>query len=620
MLLTFRSLRSRIFLGYLVLMAIVISVGGWSIYNFVTLNNVLTRVTQENYISVLAAENMTGSIERQDSAELIMLVGEISRGKEIYRMANEEFRRWLELEESNITLPNEGKVVNEIKSNYLQYERLFNKLSSFLESGRSSDARRLYFGNIENLFRNTRNLLQDLLGMNNEALLGGNSISRMKARKATISTIAVVIAAIILSIVLSFGISNTITNPLIDLMIAVKRIRGGNLNEKVEIDSPDEIGELAKEFNDMVSEIRSYQEALGTKALAEQQKALTIIKMARDGIVVINEDRKVVMMNPASEYIFGLKSDEAIGKDIVELIGQPEIDEMIREVIKNKKSPHNRTIIRYIDNKKRFFDVEAIALPSTEVVILLKDVTYFKNLERVKADFLSDVSHEIRTPLTSITLGIGLLKDSKKLKEMSRERELVEMLEEQTNRLNRLVDQLLEMSRLETGKTQLKLRDVPFQEFITQIVASFKLQAEVKKIQLEVEFTNEIPILKIDPDKMNSVISNLISNSLRYTPSGGIIKVSVSREDKKVKVSVSDTGPGIPPEFRDKIFDRFFQIKGRPGGEFGLGLAISKAIIEAHGGKIWVDSREGGGSVFSFILPVSKEEEFKNERREDTSS
>jgi len=112
----------------------------------------------------------------------------------------------------------------------------------------------------------------------------------------------------------------------------------------------------------------------------------------------------------------------------------------------------------------------------------------------------------------------------------------------------------------------------------------------------------------------------LISNSLRYTPSGGIIKVSVSREDKKVKVSVSDTGPGIPPEFRDKIFDRFFQIKGRPGGEFGLGLAISKAIIEAHGGKIWVDSREGGGSVFSFILPVSKEEEFKNERREDTSS
>jgi PAS domain S-box-containing protein len=594
-------------------MIIIISVGGWSIYNFISLNNVLAKITKENYISVLAAENMIGSIERQDSAELIMLVGEISRGREIYRMANEEFRRWLELEESNITLPNEGNVVNEIKNNYLKYERLFSKLSSLLENRRNNDAHGLYFGNIEDLFRNTRSRLQDLLGMNNEALLGGNSISRTTARKAAISTIAVVAAAIILSIILSLGISNTITNPLIDLMIAVKRIRGGNLNEKVEIDSPDEIGELAKEFNDMVSEIRSYQEAISAKALAEQQKALTIIKVSKDGIIVTDEKGKVIMMNPASEYIFGLKNDEAIGKDIIELTGQPDIDDMVKEVLKDKKSPHNRTILLYIDNKKHFFDIEVIALPSTGAVILLKDVTYFKNLEKVKADFLSDVSHEIRTPLTSITLGIGLLKDSERLIEMSRERELIKMLGEQTNRLNRLVDQLLEMSRLETGKVQLKLQNIPFQEFITQIVTSFKPQAEIKKVHLEVEFTNEIPILRIDPDRINSVLSNLIYNSLRYTPSGGIIRVTVSREDEKVKVSVSDTGPGIPPELRDKIFERFFQIKGRPVGEFGLGLAISRAIVEAHGGKIWMDSKEGGGSVFSFVLPVSKEEEFKNE-------
>ncbi|MGC8890742.1 MAG: histidine kinase dimerization/phospho-acceptor domain-containing protein, partial [bacterium] len=465
--LPFKSLRSKIFLGYLALMIIVISVGGWAIYNFISLNNVLAKVTKENYISVLAAENMIGSIERQDSAELIMLVGEISRGREIYRMANEEFRRWLELEEGNITLPNEGKVVNEIKSNYLQYEELFSKLSSLLENGENNDARRLYFRNIEGLFRNTRELLQDLLEMNNEALLGGNSISRMTVRRATISTIVVVAVAIILSIIFSLRISNTITSPLIDLMLAIKRIRGGDLNERVKIDSPDEIGELAKEFNDMVSEIRSYQEALSAKALAEQQKALTIIKVSKDGIIVTDEDGKVIMMNPAAEYIFGLKSDKAIGKDIIELTEQPEIDEMVGEVLKNKESSHNRVIIRYIGNTKRFFDVEVIALPSTGAVILLKDVTYFKNLERVKADFLSDVSHEIRTPLTSITLGIGLLKDSERLMEMSRERELIEMLEEQADRLNRLVAQLLEMSRLETGRIQLRLQDTPLKEFIT---------------------------------------------------------------------------------------------------------------------------------------------------------
>lgn len=621
MLAGFRSLRMKILVGYLILVTIIACVGVWAVYNFVHLNRLLTDITSENYISVLAVENMVGALERQDSAELLLLLGEVRAGGDLYRTRRGDFLAWLTREENNITLPGEGRVVRRIRTDYMKYDELFGRLNDLVLAEQNDRARQLYLAQITPLFTDMRTQLQKLLEMNNQALMQGNNYSTRMARRATVSTVLVAVLAVIVGVLFGLGVSAAVVRPTVHLTEAVRRIREGNLDERVTIKSSDEIGEMAKEFNSMLSRLRAYEEAMRGKIIAEQEKALTIIKAIDDGVILTNDRQEVVMINPATEAIFGRSSREVVGRDLFDVTEQPEIVSMVSKALESGHAPHNRTVIKEVDGEERFFDVEVVPLqlatPETRdeaaadasrtsgAAILLKDVTYFKRLEKMKSDFLSDVSHEIRTPLTSISMGIGLLRESKNLAELEREAELLGIVEDETERLATLVDELLELSRFESGRARLEFQKVPFGFFLERATAPFLPQAESQNVELRTDVVGGLPEVRMDPDKVQSVIANLLTNALRYTPTGGKIEVKVFVRNEEVGVSVSDTGPGIPAEFKEKVFDRFFQMKGRPGGKAGLGLPISKAIVEAHGGRIWVESEEGKGSTFTFTLPIA---------------
>ena len=241
-------------------------------------------------------------------------------------------------------------------------------------------------------------------------------------------------------------------------------------------------------------------------------------------------------------------------------------------------------------------------------MILLKDVTYFKRLDRVKTDFLSDISHEIRTPLTSMTMGLGMLRESKSLTDLAREKEILNMVEEETARLTNLVSELLELSSLESGKARLKKQSTDCRDLIERTLSSFRPQFDAKDVGLQVEIQPDLPHINLDPDKIRSVLSNLVINALRYTPPKGRVEVGAGLDLGMLTVSVTDDGPGIPLASRDKIFDRFYQMSERPGGQAGLGLPICRAIVQAHGGKIRVDGADGRGAIFVFTLPLSGSE------------
>ncbi|MEA4883956.1 MAG: ATP-binding protein [Clostridia bacterium] len=615
------GLRRQILSGYMVLVVITGVVGTWAIYNFVHLARVITEITRENYISVLAAENMVAAIERQDSAELLMLLGEVRGAGDIYQIGHSDFLKWSATEETNITLPGEGRVFNEVKARYKEYGSLFEAMHGLVVGGDSAGARRVYLAQAEPMFKAIRGSLQELLEMNHQALMEGNSRSRAAARWATVSTVAVGVSAVLIGVFLGAGVSASVVRPTLDLTRAVRRIKEGNLDEAVEVQSTDEIGELAQEFNNMVARLREYEEAMSGRVAAEQRKALTVITAMDEAVVLIDGDRRILMMNPSAEAFLGLRRDEAVGRDAFEAIARTDVAGMIGRALADGVAPHPRTVSAMQGDEQRFYEAEVVPLASVALhtsvgseragerpsgaVVVFKDVTYFARLEKMKSDFLSDVSHEIRTPLTSIAMGVGMLRESTAMSGLTRERALIDMAEEETARLTGLVDDLLELSKLESGRVNLKLQDVEFQMILDRALSPFGPQTADRGVALEVEAVEALPVARVDPDKVISVIANLLSNALRYTAPGGRIALRASRRGDEIAVSVSDTGPGIPVHQREKIFDRFYQMKERPGGAAGLGLPISKAIVKAHGGEIWVEGEPGHGATFVFTLPIA---------------
>jgi NtrC-family two-component system sensor histidine kinase KinB len=240
------------------------------------------------------------------------------------------------------------------------------------------------------------------------------------------------------------------------------------------------------------------------------------------------------------------------------------------------------------------------------VVLLLRDVTRLTELDRLKNEFVMTVSHELRTPLTSIGMSIDLLIESGKKKLDAKEQELLSAAHEDVNRLKALVNNLLDLSRIEAGKMEMEFSSISIRLLFEKVVSIFKTPAEEKGVTLSFHSSEEISNVKADLDKIIWVLTNLISNALHYTPQGGRIRLFAELFLPYIQISVQDDGPGIPFEYQSKIFDKFVQVKGdKVLGGSGLGLTICKELIRAHGGTIWVESAPGSGSTFTFTLPVA---------------
>ena len=550
---------------------------------------------------------MIGALERQDSGTLFVLLGERQQGLEIYQAGREEFQHWFDQEERNITLPNEGELVARIKDNYSKYSQLLDELNSLIASGDGGGARRMYLAEIYPLFNTIRADLQNVLAINHQEFMAGNARAGDTARQAAVSVAVVGGSAVIFGIIFALTLSTAVVQPVIRLTETVKRIREGNLSETVAVSTLDEMGNLASEFNSMLQRLRAYENAIYGKLAVEQQKALAIIQAMADGIVLLGPNQQVVMLNPAAEQILGIKSADAAGKYAGQVFLQPDIVRWLELTGNSDQMPVERTVTIKAGGQEHFYEIEVTPFKTWEETgkaIILKDVTNFKLIDKKKAEFLSGIAHEIRTPLTSITMGLGILNESSVLKENRSAIEILAVIQEETARLTTLMDEFLELSRFESGDTELKTQQLEVADLLERTIASFRIQAEKAHIQLELSMSEPIPPVVWDAGKIQSVISNLLANALRYTPTGGRIAVTAGNTADTVLLSVTDTGPGIPGQLQKKIFDKFFQMDARATGKVGLGLAICKAIVKKHGGKIWVDSREGQGATFFVELPV----------------
>ncbi|MBN2600932.1 MAG: HAMP domain-containing protein [Candidatus Marinimicrobia bacterium] len=608
------SLQKKILGGYSLVLILLIAVLTWAFINLNELGKASDAILSENYKSILAAENMIDAIERQDSAILLIMTGYQQEGNAQFQQNISHFLQWFARANDNITIAGESIIIAEIDSGYNQYLSRFSELNN-LFSLKNPEAPEFYHETVLPLFSNVRNACIDLREMNQQTMFKASQRAKAIARRALFSMTIIGISALGIGLIFSMILSHLIVKPLQQMIQATKQVAKGNYDVNVPAPSTDELGQLGQSFNTMVRQVKSFHDLNIRQIFSEKKKSDAILRSIDDGLFVVDNEYKIVNMNPAAQQIINRNMDDVIGSHFLEILKRDEIFTSIKTTMETGKAPEIDYLKDLISIKKddAISHYQYSILPVWErenqltgVVLLLKNVTRLKELEKLKSEFIMAASHELRTPLTSMGMSISLLIEKISNKISASEKELLMAADEEQRRLKSLVDELLDLSKIEAGKMLMEYEFVQLESLFQRTQKVMMNQAREKDVQLSVEPLMKKIEVKVDPTKITWVLTNLIGNALRYTDAGGVIKLNAGIYSEIVYVSVEDSGMGIPPEYQAKIFDKFVQVKNeRSTGGTGLGLAICKEIVRAHGGTIWVDSEPGKGSKFTFTIPLA---------------
>jgi NtrC-family two-component system sensor histidine kinase KinB len=607
------TLRKKIFIGYGITLILMVLVLVWAFINLWELGQASDAILKENYKSILAAENMVYAIERQDSAILLIFVGYQEEGWNQFRENESQFFQWLGRAKDNITVEGEDKIVSMIETEYSKYLDHVSELRPISIAGPRKTGT-FYHETILPSFLSVRNTCIRLRDINQENMFKVSDRARFIAKRAIWSMAVIGIAAVGIGIGFSLLLSNLLTKPVRQIVEATQKIAEGNYDIEISTHSSDELGRLTDEFNSMAKKLKGFHDLNIEQIIAEKGKSEAIIGSIDDGIILVDAEFKITGMNPMARRIIDVQPDMSQNRHFLEVVKSEQLFNYIRQSMESGKPPT-------IEEKENVFMVEregtrrhyqfSIAPVYGKkgfligVVLLFRDVTRLAELDRLKSEFVMTASHELRTPLTSIGMSIDLLLEGATKKLGEKEQQLLLAAHEDVQRLKVFVNNLLDLSKIEAGKMEMELSSIPIRVLFEKVVMAFKNQSEEKAVDLSFNAPDKVPNVKADDTKITWVLTNLISNALRYTPSGGHIKLSAESFGPSVQISVSDDGPGIPYEYQSKIFDKFVQVKSdKAVGGSGLGLAICKEVVRAHGGTIWVDSVPGSGSTFTFTLPI----------------
>jgi NtrC-family two-component system sensor histidine kinase KinB len=616
-----RSLRRKIHLGYLAIAGLLLITGGWAIYNFIRLNRAIEDIMVASYRSVVAAQNMIEALEKQDNAEALLLLEGQRQSLDIFIQNQQEFSKWHSVAEGNITFSGEPETLRRIKTDYQQYLKLFSELNEFEISGDDLKVRQFYLQSILPKYNQVKQACHHLLSINQNHMVKADNRAKSDAKKAVFSTSGVSLLALLLAVVFGYKISAIIINPTLKLTESAKRIGEGHLEETIEVKTRDEIGRLADEFNRMAQRLQEYEKNSIEKLIAERRKSDAIVRSIPDPLIVVDAEYRIIMINSAAERVFAIQEKRVKELHILEVVNHEAIFNYLKECsltrLPVKSTGMEEAFKLKTGDTWSYFLPDAMPVEDREgkllgIVLFMGDVTHLKEVDRIKSDFVSAASHEFRTPLTSIMMSTGLLLDRAVGEVNQKQEQLLGVIEEDCNRLTQLVNDLLDLSRMESGKMEIVKEANRLSNIIQAALNPLNAQLATAQVKAAVNpAIANLPPLYVDANKIVQVFNNLFSNAMRYTPKGGKIAIDAQAEGRMVLISVADTGSGIPKEFQDKIFDKFIQVKNSDGytsGGAGLGLAIVKEIITAHGGKIWVESEPDQGSTFKFYLPVAQSE------------
>jgi len=613
------SLRHKLLVGFGGLLLIMALIGIRGIMQVSDLRGAIQAIMSENYRSVVACQDMKEAIERIDDGALFLLLGYRQDGLIAINRNVAEFEKALDIEQHNITMPGEGEQAAQLQALFNEYKSL---MVTWEDSPLSSqDLKRIYFTELKPLFTQIKDTAERILSMNQLNMHQASQQARYKAAQARREMYALLVLGAFLAVGYVFLMGKWILRPIKRLTSSVDEIRQGNLDLVVASDARDEIGHLSEAFNEMTVSLREARRSDEARLLRLQHSAQQTFNSLPNVVAIADLDGTIEMATETARNIFGLKRGIRI-KDLP-YNWLDDVFERARTGIAKPGEKDTAPIIQHFHNvEEHYFRPMAVPILDnfkhvTGVILIVNDITDQLEQDEMKKGSISTVSHQLKTPLTSVRMALHILLEEKVGPLNPRQLDLLAAAQEESDRLNRIIENLLDISRIESGKAALEIHAVPAHQIVHEALQSFRAAARDKGIELVSSLPDDLPDVLADTAQIGHIFANLLSNALKHTGSGGTITISASKEPDSVRFSVTDTGRGIPEQHLASVFDRFFRIPGQETESgTGLGLAIVKEIAEAHGGTVNAQSTVGVGSTFSFTLERSDVIEHKENPRD----
>lgn len=569
------KIKAKVAWGVFSLFALILIIGGLGIFYLHQLANDSKNIIRNNYETIQYTTRIISAIDSLgiDSA-----------------MALASIKKNLSLQESNITEPGEEYVTKQLRRDIELL--LLNPMDS-------------------SMHLSIRQHAIATQGLNMAAIVRKNTFAQETANRAItyVLIIGSVFGIIAFTFILNFP--GYIANPIAQLTNSIKAIAQKDYEERLHFNRKDEFEELAQAFNQMAEKLDEYEHSNLAKILFEKKRIETIINRMSDPVIGLDQKRKIVFANDQSLQLLNIAQDKLIGRYAPDVAVE---NDLLRNLIRNEENSQKSSLLKIVvGTKENYFSKEIVQIQHTPTgdkesvaigqVILLKNVTPYKELDLAKTNFLATITHELKTPIASLQLCANLLNDVRIGTLNDEQHKIAKTLGDESTRLSKLVNELLDISQIETGHIKLRLDEINPLLIIDQAIESVKFQAEQKDIKLERVIPESIISIRADRDKTTWVLINLLTNAIRYSPEGEKVIIRLAQSDNTTQFSVEDFGIGIDKKYLESVFDKFFQVPGSTKGT-GLGLAISKEFIEAQGGDISANSQLGKGSCFTFKLPL----------------
>lgn len=560
--------------GLLFLLIVLLSVIGSVYIN--KLKSDTEKILTANYNSLEYSKNMLIALDRMSTDSVVSV---------------RDFEKNNALQEHNLSEIGEKEITQNLKIHF----------SSYLKQ---PDYKK------EKLIRED---LVKIMSLNMKGIERKSDIAIVTAERATFWIVSLGTVCFLIAFILLFNLPQTIAEPINQLTFSIKQIANKNYNERVHFKGSEEFNDLANSFNIMAEKLQEYESSTLSTQLMDKKRIETLVNNMHDAVIGLDENHYIYMINDEALKITNLRKEEIIGKTAHEVAVN---NDLIRELLKNMDHPVKDPIKIVSDNKENYFEQEIVPINIAKTgekekryigkVILLRNITPFKELDFAKTNFIATISHELKTPIAAIKMGVQLLGNQKFGELNDQQQELLKSINDDGQRLLDITGELLNLSQVETGNIRLNIKSCSPKEIVTTAIKNVEKLAEQKNISISTDFlTNEEDLVSADFDKTVWVMNNFLSNAIKHSFQDENIRILVEKSEAMILFSITDTGSGIDEKYHRQIFDRYFQVPGEHQNGTGLGLAISKNFIEKQHGEIGVKSVPNQGSTFYFGLPVA---------------
>jgi two-component system, NtrC family, sensor histidine kinase KinB len=607
------TLRARLLLAQVPLVLAVLALGALALFTLRSLGAASQHILADNYRSVVAAQRMKEAAERIDSAVLFLVAGDRERAAPQIAANRGAFESELRVEEGNLTETGEREAAAELRRRWEAYAQV---VAAFAERPPATAAAgAAYFLDLEPKFLAVKQSADRVLEMNQAAMVRKSERAQSIARRHEVATLLGALVAALLAVLITSRAIARALRPLNVLTHAVRRVGEKDFAARARIEGTDEIAGLATDFNAMAGRLAEFEQSSLGAVVQARQASHAAIESLPDPVVVFDRGGQILAANEAARSLLRLPRDEQSARlGDVEPAPRAAIDRARVHVLAGRgpyvSQGYEEVVRLAVGGVERQFLPRGSALYDaggtiSGVAVTLQDVTRLRHFDELKTDLVATVAHEFRTPLTSLRMAVHLCLEEAAGPLTAKQADLLHGAREDCERMQAMVDDLLDLSRIEGGVLDVRPRPLEVEPLLEQALEAERATAEAAGVDLRKEAPPGLPRVAADRERIHLVLVNLVSNAIRHTPKGGLVRVIASEgPEGYVTLRVADSGKGIPREFQPRIFEKFFRLPGAEGGGAGLGLFIARETVRAHKGEIGVDSTPGAGTSIWFTLPA----------------